>query len=249
MCVEYNIHNLIIYKQGTTLCKVANSLSPRRNNTSICDTLTPHHSCSTAFTIVVNSSGYGESLEVPINRGSLSCLLILLFSVSGREFTHPVQLATIYLQAGWNDMTSTHGAVIRPWHGVQHATNLWWSVAGMLCPNVQMRPWPWSPTTDLQPLFLQSAAVNLHIFSVFGMFCFFFSWMNGPNGWRKVLYQKNNWVVHTTTDTGDAAVFAGAFFCQGVDLEKSFIHFLGGVKTPHLFSKEGGKKATLRPWK
>jgi len=39
------------------------------------------------------------------------------------------------------------------------------------------------------------------------------------------------------------------FFCQGVDLEKSFIHFLGGVKTPHLFSKEGGKKATLRPWK
>ena len=212
-------------------------------------TLTLRHSCSTAFAIVVNSSGCGESLEVPINRGSLSCLLILLFSVSGREFTHPVQLATIYLQAGWNDMTSTHGAVIRPWHGVQHATNLWWSVAGMLCPNVQMRPWPWSPTTDLQPLFLQSAAVNLHIFSVFGMFCFFFSWMNGPNGWRKVLYQTSNAIEwYKLLQILEMLQFLQQlFYVRGGSW--GVLHFLGGVKTPQSFLKRGRKKATLRPWK
>jgi hypothetical protein len=227
-------------------CKLP--LSPKRNNTSIYVHTNPHHSCSTAFTIVVNSSGYGESLEVPINRGSLSYLLILLFSVSGRELpgTASTHLSASWVK--WHDL-HTHRAVIRPWHGVQHATNLWWSVAGMLCPNVQMRPWPWSPTTDLQSFFAicccesVNAMHSLSIFSLFLLcFCFFFPWMNGPNGWRKVLYQTNNLVVHTTTDTGGAAVFAAAL-SGGRSWE--VLHFLGGVKNPHLFSKEGGKKKQL----
>ena len=186
---------------------------------------------------------------MPINRGSLSYLLIFLSSCFWKGVTHPVQVATIYLQAGWNDMTSTHGAVIRPWHGVQHATNLWWSVAGMLCPNVQMRPWPWSPTTDLQ---CECDALTQHIY-ICPLFCkkklFSVSWMNGPNGWRKVLYQTSNAIEwYKLLQILEMLQFLQQlFYVRGGSW--GVLHFLGGVKTPQSFLKRGREKATLRPLK
>lgn len=76
----------------------------------------------------------------------------------------------------------------------------------------------------------------------FVLLCFYFLFREWMDEEKSCTRQTTEWYV-LLQRYWRAAVFAAAF-CQGVDLdlEESF-RFLRGVKKPHLFSKEGGRKA------
>ena len=132
--------------------------------------------------------------------------------------------------------------------GVLHGT--------ILCPNnVQMRPWPWSPTTG-HPIFfcfvfvfLHSAAVPVicecDALTVARRIClsYFFWWMAGwmEDGENSGIRQ----LLCFATDTGDGCSFLQLLFCQRVDLEESFAFQEGWKNIIFLPRKEGEKRKRL----
>ena len=161
---------------------------------------------------------------MPINRGSLSYLLIFLSSCFWKGVTHPVQVATIYLQAGWNDMTTTHRAESYG-HGMgcnmpPIFADLWQACFAL------MYKWGHDRGAPLQISnvnAMHSLSIYIYVLCFAKKNCFLFrEWMARMDGEKSCTRQAMQLSGTNYYRYWRCCSFCNSFFMSGVDLEESF---------------------------